>query len=161
MSEIGTNDVDIKLKQRANGLWEFDTDSDGDFVPITGSELCVQRLRERLLTRKRFYPIGTFKPLPGVFQVDEEGKYYVPGELENLGHPDFGSILSYYVAVNDSNYFRGMLYLDILDAINSESQLIAINSIDEIRIEKSDGYSIYIRLTLGNPPEEVILEEVI
>jgi len=163
MSNLGTNDVDIKMKTRPNGLWDFDTDEDGDFNIVTGGELAIQRIKHRLLVRKRFYPhLPPGRPRDEGMHLDEDGNPYVPGELENLGYPDYGSTLQYYVGVNDYSYFQGLLFLDITQAIAQEAELINIASVDDLRITKIEEgkYEISISLTLGET-EEIIEETMV
>jgi len=141
-----------------NGLWTFAIENN-DFVPITGKELVFQRIEHRLKVRKRYYPNVTEEIMEKdevlKNNVDEEGKPYYPGELDELGHPEYGSLLPHYIGLNDDKYGRGMLFLDLMEGIGLESFDSNIKSINRLSIEKGgkDKFIILIDLTLGKGSE--------
>lgn len=163
---LGTTDVDIKMRTRPNGKWEFDVGDDKDFIPITGKELVIQRIKHRLLTKKRFYPQPTEEQLKRneilKQNIDEEGNPYFPGDLEELGHPEYGSLLQHYIGFPDKKYVRGMLFLDLTEVIGKEAIDNNVRFISEFKIEKAerDTYRIRIGIILGDGSEADINFEV-
>lgn len=146
---------DIKLVQIAPGKFDFDLDSNGDFVEVEGKDYMKQRIEGILLTKCRFYP----PQLPELINnneilkqnIDDNGNHFFPGDLEELGYPDYGSDVQRLLNENDSPQLKILMTLMISKAISYEYEY-GVDKIYEPFIEEIEKgiYAIHLVVQLVN-----------
>lgn len=155
MDEIDEKELfgsDIKIEQKMEGKFDFAIDRNGDFVEVIGSDYMIQRVINRVITRRRFIP----PQLPELINnneilkenITEDGRHFFPGDLELLGYPDYGSLLGYMLNYPDTPHLRILITDEIANTISSEGNN-GIERIDNIIITKPNRQSYNIEFTIG------------
>lgn len=146
---------DIKLVEIVPGKFDFAITKNGDFEEVSGRNYIKQRIVNVLFTRCRFYPpqIPELISVNEILKrnVDDAGLHFFPGDLENLGYSDYGSLLSYLIGEPDTPEIKILISLYISKAIALEYNN-GVDKIINLEVQKIDIgiYRIFIEIGLIN-----------
>jgi hypothetical protein len=159
MSQVGEeiNDLDLfgsdfKMQEIATEKTDLMVDRNGDIAVVEGQDYILQRIKHVLLTRARFYPpqIPEIIALDEILKanMDENGRHYYPGDLEELGYPEYGSILGFLINENRTSVLITLIKLYTTNAISLEYEN-GVAEISDLKVqEEEDGYTIILSIRL-------------
>ena len=156
---------DLKIKEIAPERFDLVATRNGDIDVVEGQLYIVQRVVHVIFTRCRFYP----PQVPSLIEanetlqqnVDEIGRSFFPGDLEELGYPEYGSILPHLIGEPNTPQLKVLMMLYISQAVSLEYE----NGVEEItRLEIIDlegDFLINLGIRLINNKSVTVTQRVV
>ena len=146
--------VDLKIEQIGTSKFDLSVDRNGDLALISGRDYIQQRVIHVLFTRVRFYPIQDQELITNNItlrdNMDEAGRHFIPADLEELGYPEYGSMLSYLIGEPNTPLLKSLVVLYVFKAIALEYENGVEEIVDFKLTDIPEGFSIDITLRLLN-----------
>jgi phage baseplate assembly protein W len=121
----------VKRNQKGELYADIDINREGDFTTISGKDNVIQAIRNRLATRK--------------------------GELAELGHPEYGSLLEDMVGEANTEDTRRIIETLVHEALKYEPRIESILTVSAVEGGK-DRVDITIRVRLRETSEILTAE---